>query len=303
MKIVVTGASGLLGREIYRVLKEQRHQVLGLGFDRAGQGLTKVNLTDTSEIVNFLVAERPDLVIHAAAERRPEVCKYNPKAAEALNVHSTGWLAELSNQFKFKLIFISSDYVFNGTSAPYDVCATTNPINQYGRNKVAAEQIVLDHKGIVIRVPILYGPTQKLPESAITTIAQDLLDGKFKHDDWAVRYPTLTTDVALVIGDLLGRHYSKLKGIYHWSGEESFTKFEMAKIIAGVLGIDESEVKAKQPGENSIPRPQDCHLDKTRIHNLAIEHQSRFKQVIREVIETALVEEEPEEEEIPQSTY
>ena len=303
MKIVVTGASGLLGREIYRVLKEQRHQVLGLGFDRAGQGLIKVDLTDTTEIVNFLVAERPDLVIHAAAERRPEVCKYNPKSAEKLNVDSTGWLAELSNQFKFKLIFISSDYVFDGTSAPYDTCASTNPINLYGRNKVTAEKLVLDHKGIVIRVPILYGPTQTLDEGSITTIAQDLLDGKFKQDDWAVRYPTLTTDVAMVIGDLLGRHYSKLKGIYHWSGEEAFTKYEMAKIIAEVLGIDESEIKAKQPGEKALPRPQDCHLDKTRIHNLAIEHQSRFKQAIREVIETTLAEEESEEEEVTKPTY
>jgi len=303
MKIVVTGASGLLGREICRVLREQRHQVVGLGFNRAGQGLLKVDLTDTTEIVNFLVAERPDLVIHAAAERRPEVCKYNPKAAEKLNVNSTGWLAELSNQFKFKLIFISSDYVFDGTSAPYDVCASTNPINLYGRNKVAAEKLVLDHNGIVIRIPVLYGPSQTLNEGSITAIAQNLRDGKFKHDDWAIRYPTLTTDIAKVIGDLLGRHYSKLKGIYHWSGDEAFTKYEMAKIMAEILDLDVSKVEGKQPSKDALPRPQDCHLDKTRIHNLAIEYQTPFKQAIREIIEAALAEENKDEEEEVQSTY
>lgn len=170
-KVLVTGASGLLGRELMRRFRQEKWQNLGLAFSRTREDLLRVDLRDRAEVEKVLVDFRPTVVVHAAAERRPDEVERNPEAALALNVTATETLAELCSKHGIFLIYMSSDYVFDGRNPPYFPNSPTNPPNTYGQNKKDGETAVLKHAGtVVLRVPMLYGPVEQLGETSVTTV-------------------------------------------------------------------------------------------------------------------------------------
>ena len=170
-KVLITGASGLLGRELMRRFRQEKWQNLGLAFTRARESLLRVDLRDRAEVEKVLVDFRPTVVVHAAAERRPDEVERHPEAALALNVSATETLAELCSKHGIFLIYMSSDYVFDGRNPPYSPDSPTNPPNTYGQSKKDGETAVLKHAGtVVLRVPILYGQVEQLGESSVTAV-------------------------------------------------------------------------------------------------------------------------------------
>jgi S-adenosylmethionine synthetase len=156
MSVLITGASGLLGREILNqfTLKFTNDAVIGLGYTRS-EGLVKCNLLDSDATKQLIMDIKPKLIIHSAAERRPDVAAKNPLQTNMLNVEVTRNLAMLASQLDAVFIYISTDYVFDGTSPPYQVTDTPNPVNEYGKSKyqgeIAAMQV--NPLTIVLRVP------------------------------------------------------------------------------------------------------------------------------------------------------
>ncbi|KAG0243317.1 hypothetical protein BGX31_010910 [Mortierella sp. GBA43] len=215
MRILVTGASGLLGRAVVTEFKNSGHEV----------------------------------VVHCAAERRPDVVEGNPERAQNLNVEVPGRLADLANDYGSLLIYISTDYVFDGKNPPYDVRDKVNPLNTYGQSKYDGEVKVrnLNSAAIILRVPILYGPTEYNGESAVNALIDSVQSGKeTSMDHYAVRFPTNVADVARVIKDLSNRvRHEKvfISGVLHFSAEESFTKYEMCQAISKVLGTPIDHLK------------------------------------------------------------
>ena len=193
---------------------------------------------------------RPQLVLHSAAERRPDICEHDHGATDALNVSAVETLAMCAKETGAALLCLSTDYVFDGTEPPYGVDDPPAPLNYYGKSKRAGELAALDSgaHACILRVPILYGPVEHLAESAVTSIALVLQqDGEHMIDHWAVRYPTHVDDVAAAAGGLAklleqGRHIPR---ILHFSGAEAFTKFEMARAIAASCGLDGTRIKAE----------------------------------------------------------
>lgn len=163
MKVVVTGASGLLGRAVFAHLASlddgQRHQVSGLANSRAAPPLTQVDLLDAGALRSHLQDFKPDVVIHCAAERRPDVVEKEPERSQELNVDVPARLADMSKEMDFRLIYISTDYVFDGSKPPYMVDSEPNPLNAYGTSKLLGERMVRERgqDGMVacLRVPVL----------------------------------------------------------------------------------------------------------------------------------------------------
>lgn len=188
--------------------------VTGLAFSRGGEGLVQLDLNDADATKTLLAELEPDVVVHCAAERKPDVCERTPDKARNLNVVATSNLAELASTLKFTLIYISTDYVFPGNAAPqgYDVDDAPAPTNLYGETKYDGEKAVLGAKGAkasVLRVPVLCGPAESNSESAVNCLYDVVVKAALKEkaakmDDWAARYPTNTLDIARVIADLSG---------------------------------------------------------------------------------------------------
>ncbi len=282
MKTIITGASGLLGREVFRLFTEQFPETVGTCFSRTDGVLHKIDLTNSQAVYDFVKSTKPDVIVHCAAERKPDVCSDKPEQAEELNVSATRKLAELSDEFGFKLIYISTDYVFDGSDAPYSVDDQPNPINFYGKTKLAGEKEVLKaRQGVVLRVPILYGPTNNLNESAVTTLV-NMIESKGEVDNWAIRYPTLTTDIAKALILLSQKAES---GIYHFSSNEALTKYKMVQLMAKVLNKTVTAHPANEPPKDGVIRPYDCHLNTSKLQEIKIYPElTSFENALRSIV-------------------
>ena len=179
-RVLITGASGLLGRAIMKQFSNSgKWEVLGLAHSRATGALKQVDLLDFDETKRIVEEFKPHVLIHSAAERRPDVVENDEETCMKMNVGVTKTLAkaiselnrdlEISEHF---MLYISTDYVFDGTSPPYKPQDEANPLNKYGKSKLAGEQVMqlCANDGGILRIPVLYGNVEFLKESAITGV-------------------------------------------------------------------------------------------------------------------------------------
>ena len=177
-RVLITGASGLLGRAILKQFSSSdKWEVLALAHSRATGALKKVNLLDFEETKRVVKEFKPHVLIHSAAERRPDVVENDEETCKKMNVGVTKTLAKTMNDLNSNLeipehfmLYISTDYVFDGTSPPYKPMDEPNPLNKYGKSKLAGEKVmqIYHPDGGILRIPILYGNVEYLKESAVT---------------------------------------------------------------------------------------------------------------------------------------
>lgn len=200
------------------------------------------------------------------------------------------------------LIYISTDYVFSGApgEAPYETTATPAPTNLYGVTKLDGEKAVQeayeaaggDGRGVVFRVPVLYGKADKHADSAVNSLVDAVWKAqkeKVVMDGWARRFPTNTEDVGRVVADVAELYASRIQegkaeglpAILQFSAEDLFTKYEMCEMFAHIMGLGlekmEKDVKGNE-GNTGVQRPFDCHLSTKALKDLGIEvHTQDFK--------------------------
>ena len=286
----MTGASGLLGREVLKCFTAQKWEALGLAYSRVKGSLQRVDLCDNVQVEAILDQFKPNVVVHAAAERRPDKVENQPDLAVALNVTSTCTLADLCKKKNIYLLYISTDYVFDGKNPPYLPDAPTNPLNAYGSTKRDGECVVLKHAGFgVLRVPVLYGPVEFLGESAVTTLFSSVLDTKItaRISDYEQRYPTHVTNCAEVCLGLSERQVSSkdAAGIWHFSGKEVFTKYTMAHTMAEIFGLSSNHLAPVKEAFGKTTRPYDCCLDCSATTKCVPVSYIPFKDGIKKVLE------------------
>lgn len=292
-RILITGASGLLGRPVLRACAARSGwHVTGTSFRRSGPGLERIDLSQTAQLPAFLNAAAPDVIIHAAAERRPDVSEKDPQGTQRLNVGATATLAQWAAARQAFLIYISTDYVFDGTRPPYRPGDATHPLNAYGQSKLDGEQAVQAAGGdyAILRVPILYGEVETLDESPVTVLAKNMLCAKpgerLAMEDWATRYPTHTADVAAVLVQMVAHKlaHPELRGLFHWSGSEPMTKYGMAQAFAPLLGFDPSRLAPDAAPPAGAPRPKNAHLDTSDLERLGIGQRTPFASALPAIL-------------------
>ena len=295
-KVAVIGASGLVGRAVVGELAQQRDwQFVQTTFSRPGSQSVTLDIRDTHAVTQFVDRERPAAIVIAAAERRPDVCEHDPALARALNVDAVRALASAAKRHGAWVLSISTDYVFDGKAPPYRHDASPSPINAYGRSKLEGERALAEATdlGCVLRLPLLFGPIVDWRESAVTSLVPAIAASAHTSPDaktavmdaWAIRYPTYTPDVAVVVRQLLERHArgEPVCGTVQWSGDEPMTKHDIAQRLANALQID-AQLTPQHTPTNATPRPHNCHLDSARLEALGIGRRTPFDTAIREVL-------------------
>lgn len=289
-KVLITGASGLLGRQLLRYFTKEGWECLGLAFTRARDGLVKVDLCRRQEVEKVLDDFKPHVIIHSAAERRPDVVAKQPEQAHSLNIGATELLTQLSQKHDTFLVYISTDYVFDGTTSPYQTDSSTNPLNTYGKTKRDGEVVVCKYENsAVLRVPVLYGPVETVEESAVTTLITSVLNSSqpTRLSDYEIRYPTHVDDVARVCELLASRHLVSpgvSVGIWHCSGNDRLTKYSMAVTMGRVMGLSTDHLIPVREPSSSVPRPYNSQLDCTTTRAIFPTSQIDFETGIRDVL-------------------
>jgi len=288
IKVLVTGASGVLGTAIFNAFKQsnKNFEVKGLAHSRPTDELDTLDLLDEAAVTSYVDMLQPDWIIHCAAERRPDAVAANPEGSRKLNATVPSFLARLSarpspSHHPFTLIYISTDYVFDGTSAPYDVDDKPKPINVYGETKRAGEVGVLEIESdqgqrVVLRVPVLYGPCPKPSDTAINILEEIVRDQTGKNytmDHYGTRYPTNVLDIAsfLIRLSLLDK---PLPPILHYTGIEPYTKYEICLVLANILSVPHTHITpdASVPSpEAAASRPKDCQLSMRVLERLGVD--------------------------------
>ena len=259
--ILFTGASGFLGKIAVPILQQHRRTAGLCRHNTLNGSLIPVDLTDHDALEAVLALVQPTVVIHSAACRDPDACERDPDYAMRLHAGTTSHMAEWCNQEDASLVYISTDYVFDGKNPPYREDAPPSPLSVYGRTKAAGESAAIEAKRhMVVRIPLQYGYSQPVDDSMVLKIVARLkTGGKCEIDNWQFRYPTLADDVAHALVGLLRINFN---GIVHLRAPSKVTRFDMWQHIARVFGYNPELVIPMADAEtHAAARPRDAALD------------------------------------------
>jgi dTDP-4-dehydrorhamnose reductase len=241
MRILISGASGLLGSNLVIAASDADHHVTATSRARPiqlnGVEWHAADLTDPDAGKKLLAMAQPDCVIHCAAATDVDRCEADPAWAFTLNRDMARYVAAASWETGASLIHISTDAVFDGGPGPHAESDKARPINVYGESKLEGEQAVIDnHPNAAIVRTNFYGWSPPGRSSLAEWFLENLREGKSSPGFTDIRInPILTIHLA---EQLLGVLKAELSGIYHVASHDSITKYELGVRIAEVFGLD-----------------------------------------------------------------
>ena len=269
MRILITGAFGQLGHTLQSVLSRKSNYELictGRKIKKGQEGipLDIRNQVALKEIINTTV---PDVLINLAAMTNVDACELNPKLAGEINVAG---LQHICDSFKGKIIHLSTDYVFDGTSGPYKEDDPLNPISIYGKTKLASEHILLekDIKNLVIRGNVLYDYSPDTSASFLNWVVSSLKNNQeIKVVEDQFNNPTWTRSMSDIIELSIE---NDLEGIIHWGDSVHISRYEFAKLIAKKFSLNDSLIKPVLTSELNQParRPLQSGLSTEKLVNM-----------------------------------
>ncbi len=247
MKILVTGSNGLLGQKLVALLSQQP----GLELVATSRGPNKLaahhpqvrfvplDVTDAGQVQRVIGQEQPTHLLHTAALTNVDECELNRADCWVQNVTAVQHLVAACEQHQVHLLHLSTDFIFSGTTGPLAEDAAPGPVNFYGESKLAAEQLVRQCRApwAILRTVLVYGVAHDYGRTNLVLWVRDSLRAgqAIKVVDDQLRTPTLAED--LVEGCwLAARHHAT--GIYHLSGAELLTPYQMALQVADYFGLD-----------------------------------------------------------------
>lgn len=261
-KVLITGANGLLGQHLVKLLLQKGSHVIAVGkgesrLSFAGAGhlvYYSVDITNDFLLHQVMEKEKPDTIVHAAAVTQVDDCQLNQENCEAVNVRATAQLLLSAEAFSKHFIYISTDFVFDGQKGNYTETDDMNPVSWYGFTKVQAESIVETSEipFAVVRTCLVYGNALAGTRSNIISwVKKSLEEGrqiKVVNDQW--RTPTYVEDLAKAIWLIIQK---EAKGVYHISGKDTLTPYDMALQTAAFCKLDASLIEKADAGSFTQP--------------------------------------------------
>jgi dTDP-4-dehydrorhamnose reductase len=267
-KLLVTGASGLLGSKIVEIAKND-YTVIPLHKTKPlHSNSLELDITSTAEVLNLFHKLKPYAVIHAASETNVDKCETQEEHAWKINVEGTRNVAAACKAGT-KLIYISTDYVFDGKKGNYTEDDTPNPINYYAVTKLEGEkQVVQNCKNFaILRTSVLYGWHPFKQNFATWVITQLEQNKEITVVEDHYNTPTLADNLAEMAIEAIQKD---LQGVYHACGSERIGRYEFARQIARAFDLNQNlirPIKMEQLTAWIAKRPKDSSLNTDKIRS------------------------------------
>lgn len=266
MKVLVTGANGMLGQDLCPILED-------FGFDSIETDCANLDITNKIIVNEVFETIKPDYVVHCAAYTNVDKAEEDIATASLINVKGTENIARACANLDIPIVYVSTDYIFDGTrQTPYLITDTPNPINNYGLTKYQGEEMVkkLCNKYFITRTSWLYGHHGKnFVETMIALKDKEVL----KVVDDQIGCPTWTVELSNAIVSLL---QTDNYGTYHTCGSGSTSWYGFAKEIFDYLKLDvnlqpcttsEFPRPAKRPQYSVMENNKICRFWKDALHD------------------------------------
>jgi dTDP-4-dehydrorhamnose reductase len=291
VKLLITGASGLLGTKLCQIALRKNHEVYAAYSQHEPLYGTPIelNILEPKAEQQTLDKIKPEAVVHAAALTDVDRCELEKELAWKTNVEATANLAQLCKERGAFLVYVSTDYVFDGEKGVYRETDNPAPINYYGLTKLKGEEAVqaLDNY-CVARGSVIYGST---PATGKVNFALWLIDKLRKKeavriitDQW--NSPTLNVSMAEMIIEILEK---RTTGTFHLAGATRLNRYEFAQHVAEAFDLDPKYITPVQSKQIKwvAKRPRDSSLNVERAEQTLTNTPLRIRDALKKMKEEA----------------
>lgn len=291
-RLLITGAAGLLGRKIADLARKDYKVTPLYHTGSLYPSSPKFDITNPQEVSSLVNAIKPNILIHTAAETNVDKCETEKEHAWKVNTEGTRYLALACAKVNAKLVYISTDYVFDGKKGNYNETDKPNPINYYGLTKLEGEQQVIQNckNYAILRTSVLYG-WHPWKQNFVTWTINQLKQNKeiiVVKDHYNT--PTLVDNLAEMTLEIVERDS---QGLFHTSGSERISRYEFAKQIAKTFNLNSHLIKpikmdqlttwiAKRPKDSSLNTSKIQKQLKTKPLNITEGLERMFKEHIKQ---------------------
>ncbi|MEY2470495.1 MAG: dTDP-4-dehydrorhamnose reductase [Actinomycetota bacterium] len=276
MRVLVTGAGGQLGHDLIDAFAD--HDVIGC--DRAA-----LDVTDRDAVLGTILTVAPDAVVHAGAWTAVDACESDPDKAFRVNALGTRNVAEAARRTGAHVVYVSTDYVFDGTKAePYNEWDATNPQSVYGRSKLGGE-LELGPDSTIVRVAWVCGAHGN-------NFVRTMLRLATERDTWGVvddqrGCPTFTPDLA----DAIRRFaVDRRPGVFHVTNQGATTWFDLAREVLELAGVDPEKVTPISTADYGAPapRPANSVLDNAALRGAGLPMLADYHEPLERLVKELL---------------
>ncbi|MHA1268793.1 MAG: dTDP-4-dehydrorhamnose reductase [Candidatus Helarchaeota archaeon] len=268
LKVLIIGAAGLLGNKIYNYGKEKYDIYLAdinyLNFLKKDK-FCRIDITDYNLMYEKITEISPDWVILTAALTNVDLCEINQDLAYQVNKKGTENVANIVKKINSKLIYISTDFVFDGNKRIYNEDDIPNPISYYGRSKLEGEKSVkeIGIPYLIIRTSVLFGWHLDPKNQNYVSWVYDKLKNNEKINITISQWntPTLADNLAQAILKSIDKN---ILGLYHMAGGECINRYNFALKIANIFNLNESLINPIEEFKQKARRPKYSCLDITK---------------------------------------
>jgi dTDP-4-dehydrorhamnose reductase len=272
-KVLVIGSSGLLGSNLVTQLRNKGYVVITTYRSLGGNADPGefVDLSMPYTIEDAMRKWSPDVVVHSAALTNVDYCELHPDEATMINAEGTRVISSLGAKTGSFLVYVSTDYVFDGQRGMYTERDDPSPINVYGKSKLQGESYLIEGRGryAIVRPSVIYGSR---PSSGKDNFALWLMDKLLHKEKIKVLTdqfvsPTLASNLAEMMCNVVE---SRGEGVLHLAGKERIDRYSFSRRLAETFGFDESSIEPAEMSEMrwSARRPADSSLDVSKAEGL-----------------------------------
>jgi dTDP-4-dehydrorhamnose reductase len=256
MRHLVIGASGQVGEHLLRTLHQSGEEAVGTYRQQVGHELIRLNVSERIEVLALIQQTQPEVIYLPASLTNVDYCESHPDEAFLTNVTGVENVIQAANAVRAKLVYFSSDYIFDGMAGPYVENDTARPLSVYGRQKLLAEQAIRQRADtfLIIRTTVVYG-WERQGKNFVYRMLRTLRNGQpllVPSDQMGT--PTYAPDLARAVLDLAR---VSTNDVFHVVGPDLLSRHDFSLAVAEVFGLDQNMVRPVLTADlgQAAPRP------------------------------------------------